>query len=276
MIPRFITDWFKTTGATPYIRNSIAPNRRAQDGPKLPLFCDSCEQLLGKDEKIFAETIFHPLNSDHGAIIPYGPWLARFCVGLSLRVALFYERDGSSQLDSTQKAFLTEAVAIWRKFLLGTCHNLGPFEQHFLPLDILLPNDDPDLPPNFNLYLARSLDIDVVGGRNTAFVFAKPGPFCVLGLIQRAPTKIFLGTKVNLNGGTIMPREYAMPGQFRLFLIAKARKVAAIAESMSQKQKDGIIAEVAADPERLENSDTARAIAADLRMRELRDKKPGS
>lgn len=210
--------------------------------------------------------MFYPLNDDRGASVHYEAWLAQFCASMSLRVALFYRDVEANQLTNAQAVLLDQAVDTWRAFIAGSIPSPGRFEQHLLPLDVLESADDHRLPPNFNRYLARILDIDLVAGPDVAFTFAKPGPFCVLGMIQLPEKRVFHGTRVNLNGGTIMPRAYVVPAPFGEYLADKARRVASASGSMSARQKQKINDEVVANPDRFARSDTARALKADLRM----------
>lgn len=62
IVPRFAFEHLKRTSATGFLRLSSQPNRRIQDGRKLPLLCDDCEQRVV--EQKFAEVVFKPYIAD--------------------------------------------------------------------------------------------------------------------------------------------------------------------------------------------------------------------
>ncbi len=43
IVPAFVVKWVKQTSATGYLRLGASPNRREQDGFKVPLLCGACE-----------------------------------------------------------------------------------------------------------------------------------------------------------------------------------------------------------------------------------------
>lgn len=61
IIPKFIYDWIKDTSPTPYLRYSDNMNKREQDGIKVYLLCNSCEQLLSSWEDKFSREIFRKI-----------------------------------------------------------------------------------------------------------------------------------------------------------------------------------------------------------------------
>ena len=62
IIPKSIYKWLKDTSATGYMRNLTNPNVRTQDGIKMYLLCENCEQRFSVYEKWFKEKVFLPLN----------------------------------------------------------------------------------------------------------------------------------------------------------------------------------------------------------------------
>lgn len=57
-IPKFVYQWIKDTGLTPYLRSSENVNSREQDGPKEYLLCGECEGDLSVMENEFARDVF--------------------------------------------------------------------------------------------------------------------------------------------------------------------------------------------------------------------------
>jgi hypothetical protein len=78
IVPAFIYKWLKDTSATGFLRFGREPNKRVQDGHKRRWLCIDCERLLNVWETQFATQLFHPINQDGGAKIPYGEWLLNF------------------------------------------------------------------------------------------------------------------------------------------------------------------------------------------------------
>lgn len=83
ILPAFIYRWLCRTSATGYIRSGAEPNRRVQDGEKRQWLCSSCEGILSKYEKKFAERLFHPFVKNSFTQRRYGDWLLKFCVSIS-------------------------------------------------------------------------------------------------------------------------------------------------------------------------------------------------
>lgn len=266
VIPRFMMEWLKRTSPTPFLRSTTNPNKRLQDGPKQPLFCGECEQRLGALEKVFAETVFVPLNKDAAAIIHYDGALIRFCASISLRVLLYYEQVGQSHLTDTQQRRRDQAMLTWRRLLLGEIDNPGGFEQHLLPFDVVASADTGRLPPNFNRYLTRAMHIDVVAGSHFALTYAKLGKVCILGIIEQPEKRVFHGSRVGLRAGTIRPRRYGAPAELADFMIAKAREERDSRGEMSTNQKAKVQRLVESDLDRLAQSDFFRAFSADVAL----------
>ncbi|WP_337078373.1 hypothetical protein [Acinetobacter pittii] len=58
IIPKFFYDWMKQTAITPYFREISTPNRRLQDGLKVPLLCENCENNFSKFENNYKSHLF--------------------------------------------------------------------------------------------------------------------------------------------------------------------------------------------------------------------------
>lgn len=58
LIPKFVYDWVKTTAPTPYLRSNKNVEKREQDGPKLNLLCENCENLFSKWEDYLSKELF--------------------------------------------------------------------------------------------------------------------------------------------------------------------------------------------------------------------------
>ncbi len=103
LTPKFVISWLKKTSVTGYLRQAINPNLRKEDMNKKYLFCNDCEQLLGKYESQFAKKIFFPFvekelnewGSQTGNIptFNYEEWLLKFIISLQFRHLITVEAD---------------------------------------------------------------------------------------------------------------------------------------------------------------------------------------
>src|SRR5438128_10144544 len=89
IIPSFVFARHKEVSSTGYLRFGQTPNRRQQDGPKLPFLCGPCEQHFNQWETPFATNLFHPFHERQPPPFDYGPWLAKCGVSVIWR-ALAY------------------------------------------------------------------------------------------------------------------------------------------------------------------------------------------
>jgi hypothetical protein len=266
LLPSFVFKWLKDTSATGYLRFAENPNRRVQDGLKHKWLCRSCEQLFSREERAFANKIFHPYQQDTGVSAAYSEWLMRFCVSVSWRVLSdCTKRHDLSHLTPVQKGLAAQALERWRSYLLGEVPHPGSFEQHLLPLDALGSSTFQGMPDNINRYLLRHVEMDLPSSNNQAFTFAKLGPLLIFGFIQ-APRFRWHGTKVQLRSGAFGPRDYGLPTDLWNYLEARARKNASIYRRMSEAQHDKIEADAFRNTDRFRRSKTFEAMRADERM----------
>jgi hypothetical protein len=210
-----------------YLRFGINPNKRVQDGLKYYWLCDECEGLFSKWENKFAKNIFHPTVSGKTGTVYYQDWLLKFCVSVSWRVLnnfLFeYDLDHFSR-EMTEKAKNTHKI--WKEFLLGKCSHPGKNEQHILPLDSIKSHTVDEMPTNINRYILRSVDIDAVFGKKSAFIYSKLERFVIIGFIEMPKPNQWKGTKVHVKHGVIGPKNYILPIEFGDYFMDKARKAA--------------------------------------------------
>jgi hypothetical protein len=226
ILPGFVFRWQKETSATGYLRSRQQPNRRVQDGRKLPLLCGDCEQRFNQWETEFAKRIFYLMTRGDAARASYGPWLLLFCASVSWRVLVFF-KEIINDFDHIPTALLPtveRAEITWREFLLGSRPH--PHEQHILPLpgEIIQSYTHSDMPANINRYLFRTPDMSVPTINEGAFTYSKLGPFIILGFLAMPRPKQWVGIKVNTHGGTLRPREYVMPSHSMNFSLTKPTK----------------------------------------------------
>jgi hypothetical protein len=248
------------------MRFSHAPNRRAQDGPKGRWLCLSCEQKLNVWETEFATKIFHLVNAKGGTRVSYGDWLLKFCVSVSWRSLLWLlDSGGLTHFTEAQRNAAGSALNVWRRFLLGEEPNPRRFEQHLLPLDTIQEFSG-ELPPNFNRYVLRGIEIDAVQTEGTAFVSSKIGRFIVFGFLDVSHPRRWVGTKIHLNNGTIEPQEYTLPIGLHNYLIDRAKRHATVYDQISDRQRLKIDETFRKNLDRVAASETFRAMTEDVRL----------
>jgi hypothetical protein len=141
----------------------------------------------------------------------------------------------------------------------------GIHELDFLSLGPIESMSGPKPPSNFNRYLCRSLDIDVVGSQAQAFVFCKPGPMCFLGFISPAKPGVWEGTKIE-SGGGIFTGKSGVPSTFGDYLSGQAEKTSIAQDKLSERQREVIQRAIEKDLDRVARSDSFAALDADVRL----------
>lgn len=268
IIPSFVYRWLKETSGTGFIRFGHNPNLRTQDGYKPYWLCDNCEGLFNSWETEFANNIFHPLNKGTSLNFPYGPWLLKFAVSVSWRVLNFFieDHDISHFPDVLQKK-ANNALSKWKEFLLDHSPHPAQFEQHMLPFDRLKSSDYPDMPPNINRYILRTVDIDhVCVGETNGFVYSKMGRIVLIGFIEMPHPWQWKGTKLHVKKGVLGSKHYSLPAEFGEYFVNKARRLAEINNSISSNQKQKIEQSYKKDIDRAIKSESLKAMDYDVKM----------
>lgn len=266
VLPAFVFRWLRESSATGHIRFAETPDKRVQDGVKLPLLCRACEGRLNQFETAFATNLFHPWNADSGKPIRYEDWLLKFCVSVSWRV-LKYTQDqfGLPHFNAEQQESAKNALDRWSQFILGVAPHPGIFEQHLLPLDPIESHSRKVLPNNINRYFLRAVELDLPAGEKSAYTYAKLGKFALFGFV-RPPARKWIGTKVHVRTGIIGPREYEFPVELGDYFSDRATRYGEIYSRISSKQQDKIEDDVMRDVDRLKSSATLDAMLHDLRL----------
>ena len=266
ILPAFAFRWLRESAGNGHIRFGTKPNQRVQDGLKRYWLCTSCESRLNRSETAFATNLFHPYLESSGKQFPYSRWLIHFCTSLSWRVLrLYLDENHLKDWDKEELAHIIKAERIWRELLLGFRPHPEAFQQHLLPLD-RIESATGELVPNINRYLMRAIDMDICRGGKTIFTYAKLGRFIVIGLVHEPNPNHWRGTKVNANKGLVEPKEYVLPRPFGEYINQKARRMAELLNSVSNKQQAKIDSAFRQNVDRYKKSDAFQAMLADLSM----------
>ncbi|NVJ10683.1 SEC-C domain-containing protein [Myxococcus sp. AM001] len=220
IFPKFVFRWLTRTGGE-YFRGTANPNLRVQDGPKERLLCGDCEQRFSVREKWFAEKVFKPYIEQGEVRFDYDSALFYFAVSLLWRIL---ENDLRALHPSLAhfRAQLVGAEEQWRMYLLGGQIPPVANEVHIFATDVgLVDNEQPV--EGFNLYMARTLDGEVIGGRTRCAVYAKLPRFIFFGAITPTEQRAEDGTLVAHNGGVLRIPQRLSDGSLGEFLIDRVR-----------------------------------------------------
>lgn len=266
VLPAFLFKWLRRTSATGHMRFGEAPNRRVQDGWKYYWLCSSCEQLIGKTEKLFAERFFGPLVEGQVERLEYGPWLLKFCVSVSWRVLQLYRtQDSFDDYSIEDHKLLSRADTVWRDYLLGRQAELAAFHQHLYIVRGIASAKN-GTAPNINHHVLRHIGVDLVGGEEKRMVFAKLPRLFLMGVLRDGRPDDWQGTHVNAAGG-IIPLLQRVPDAFYDYVNEKASRAGDLLGSISDQQKAKVLEAIEAEPGRAMKSDTQKALNYDMALR---------
>lgn len=235
ILPAFVFRWLKKTGGP--VRNGSNMNRRVQDGTKIDLLCLRCETNFSRFEKQFASQIFRPLTEEQFLEFSYDAWLLKFCVSISWRLLIFIEKtEGFSNLSKENQDLAKNALETWRLFLMGERPHPGRHEQHLFPTGPIVDSNAPNVPPNINRYLLRSVEWHVRFEKDTALTLAKMGPVAIVGLVQMPKFK-WEGSKVHVKVGRFPSRRYLLPKLINEHFFKRARLALTYRDSISTNQQ---------------------------------------
>lgn len=269
IIPKFVARWLKNSSATGYLRATPTPNRRSQDGVKVPLLCANCEGRFNQWETEVADRIFYPFNKNRPKSLPYGPWFLKFAVSVSWRSLTYY-------LDMTKDApeysrpaldLMEKALKTWKEFIFDLRPHPDVFEQHLILFDAIESmKNTHGLPPNMNRFLIRGMHINLAHSQGyPSFIFTKMGRMALFGFIGMKHLGRWKGTKIHVDHGHI-GGNIAVPSQLLDYLKERARVVQQEYDGISPKQKEIIAETLKRDPGRTAASETFEALDHDVRL----------
>jgi hypothetical protein len=278
IIPAFIFKWIKETSATGYLRSSVKPNLRVQDGKKNDLLCENCEKRFNQYETNFANEIFYPyvskelsknqITTNTITYFKYQDWLLRFAISVQWRI-LITSQIIIDKLATKQSKILKSFISIWRDFLYNKRQDSGKCETHLIFLQNLSTGSG-FLPDNINeqvnLYILRHIDGAITTGKNNLGVFVKFGPMCIFTSIIPPKLKNLSNSRIHLKG--LMPTIQVLDNpDFNQFLFVDRPNEVLSRMKYSDRQKQIIHETYLKKPQRIEQSLTMRALEADLILR---------
>ena len=143
---------------------------------------------------------------------------------------------------------------------------MGRMERHILPLDVLIDHTVPDMSPNINRYILRSVEIDAACSDRESFVYIKLPYILLIGFISIRYPKEWEGTKVHVRQGFLGRSQYGPPKVLLEYMIEWAQRMREIQETISDKQQEKIVKSFEKNIHRLPESETFKAMHADVTL----------
>jgi len=266
ILPKFVVSWLKKN--TPgQIRKGDSPNVRIQDSDKMRLLCNTCEEMLSKWEKEFAEKVFIPVHSGELARghISYGPWAMKCLASISWRVLIFHSL--SQGLPNLHDQHIIEesnrTLERLRLFIMDEIPSPEPYAQHLLPMEIIADHTLPQLSPFMNRYIVSTLDHDVIGSKNCAYIYSKLGTLLLFGEIVDPLGHEWDGTRLSNDEGALRIQKYSIPSRIWEFINNRSNLVANVSSQISSTQMQKIESSMHKDLKRLASSKLVQAMDAD-------------
>lgn len=261
LVPKFVFQHASTRSPTGYLRTTLNPNRRSQDGPKEYLLCRECEQRFAKWERPFSQ-LFKRQHAAPGKTFDYSSEQALCALSIVWRV-LAHQRSHPELNHLTFGSDYTrtdEAFQVWAAVLRGERGHPSEFRLNWLWFDYV--TNGPD---SINSYIFHACDFDVWASEQRSFSVAHlPGVF-LIGTLERTSRGSFRGFDVSFKGGRYHGFGTKLaPTWLQRYIEQKmAARRAAIAE-LSPTQRNKILEAAMADPEKALNSPLFKAISYDL------------
>ena len=234
------------------------------------MFCDDCEQTLSRDERLFAESAFHPRHaSDDWDGFEYGPWLIRFVEGLALRAAFahFHYRSADAELRRGERKLKLDAVPQWKSHLLSRAKSSGEFEFHVILTDYVVASSEAQ-PRTLNWYLMRGHDMTYVSTKDdrSALLMVFPGFVFWIPILPRSTTG-WNGTRVR-QAGRYSRAQGAAVGDPTLhdLLAQRAELILAAEAQVTPGQRAASVRRASRNPDRFLRSKSLDAHAAELSL----------
>lgn len=248
VIPAFVFRAIKSDSPTGYFRNPNAPNRRLQDGDKLPLLCGECEQRFGDAERSFANEIFKAFHTTDQDRFTYGPWLHYFMTSLAWRT-LILDLLGFKSDPSVPESVVTgleRASQAMRAYLLGANNLASTLRNHALAFTAAHSCSPQLASAGPNVLIRRSaFGYTLVQKTHgyAAVIHNLAGFLCFL-IVKGNPRDVWRNTKVYPEGGEIKQPQHVsswIMGDVMEFVIeSREKKRDGLSDAQRQKTVDAM------------------------------------
>ena len=265
ILPAFVFRWVRKRGITGHMRSAATPNRRSQDGLKQHLLCKACEEVLGNFERSFSSYAFYPALNDEWSG-EYRKWLLKFCVSVSWRIIVLWNKlQSGPDYSREQQKLCMEAEEVWKDFLLDECDTPKSFVQHLVLWPEITRNTGSNLPNNINRYLSGAVEMDVCKTSDFLATYAKLGSFMIFGIVQPGK-KIWHGTQVKVNRVQFFEATTRLPKELYGFIKDRAIAVSKLHENLSDTQKIKIESDALKNFDNIPNTPQFASMMADAKL----------
>jgi hypothetical protein len=212
ILPKFIFRYQKASSPTGFIRSTKNPNQPVQDGIKLPFLCSEFEDRFAKWETKFSRNIFYPYQTENGQTFPYDEWLSKYLASVAFRVLVYvYEDCGLDYFSRIMLQHAVNSIESLRNYLLGNNSHPGGNRQLLLLLDTLDAVSIRSNPENFNIYMTRAIEFDVITTDVDSFIFVKYLKFLQLCPIYLSYNKGWRTARISHNSGILRHQDHELP-----------------------------------------------------------------
>ncbi|WP_143093004.1 hypothetical protein [Celeribacter neptunius] len=231
------------TGGTKYLRNGTAPNKRIQDGFKLPLLCLECERETSVVENRFSQQVFIPSVTDQSLPKKLGLNEYKFVASVHHRVQAYFWRNTHtpSKYSNQERKDLQKSISLLRLFLVGKRHSVMPMQLFLLPFGLGEFSNVRNMPANWHRYIRRHMEMDIIiSERGKLFgSYFKIGPWVSFCLIKNS-AQPWVGAELGLRSTKIGSTRVILPPSVQNFLRDRAQNAKKIVDSISQNQQEKI------------------------------------
>lgn len=264
IVPKFIFKHLKKTSPTGFIREAKNPNKPIQDGIKLPFLCGDCEDIFSKWETMFANKIFYPYQNKESQEFEYEVWLTKYLASVSFRVLVYlYEETGLDYFSPGMLVYVDKAILNLKSYLLGKTEHPKEQRQLLLLLDFLGPNSIRETPDNFNTYIGRAIDIDVLTTDHDSFIYVKYLKFLHLCPIKLSTNTGWRTARINPKKGILKVQDHELPDYIINKMIKGTSVFTSSQKKVSVKQSGIIQSRIESNIQNLVDSEIGQAVIAE-------------
>jgi hypothetical protein len=260
--PKFVIDYTKKTGSR-FLRKTVNPNKREQDGIKLHLLSHTAEQEFGKREKWFAENIFVPYLTEQKYTLPYDENMYYFAVSFLWRVLVLNLKTDLNINKYWYYNLLIKAEKEWREYLANDRIPEKFSNINLMFTDRVLTNNSELKGVDF--YTTRVMDATIVDNKphTCLLIYGKFNKFIFWGVLKDyGGEELLTDTRINPSRGV-----FRIPQKFEYFPIVsflgnRIKEVNSF-PLPNQSQQEKIEKEILKDPIAFWNSDVGKSLFND-------------
>lgn len=245
IVPKMFYSHIKKNSLTGGIRTTNNPNKRVQDGLKVPFLCDSCEGLFSKYETYFANNIFLKTieKPNEFYFTSNDDSIRYFSLSIAWRVLQYFIETDHDMLENFSVAENTKLIAVlnhWRSILLNEDYNkLKKCQMHLIPTNNLKVFENSSNLVSNNV----GIDFKTYDEKDTfeyAFTYVKV-PYFIFICTVWGETSQMKQFKI---GEVIKPRKSNLPNSIKKLINNHSQALVIAKQQISPKQESAIINEV--------------------------------